>query len=190
MLLIILYQLVAVSGELEEISLLRCFADGSAAVGAFAVNGLGLGPEGLAGLAIKPLVVALIDIALVVHFFEYLLHGFLVILIGGPDEFVIGYVHQLPEILDARNDIIDIFLGGNARRLGFILDLLTVLIRAGQEKGVVALEAPVTSLGIRRNGRVGVADMQLIRGIIYRRSDVKSLFIHICLQILLTHKFA
>ena len=66
--------------------------DGPDAVGALAVDELGLGKEALAGHAVIALVFALVDIALIVELFEDLLDLFFVIGIGRTDEFVIRYV--------------------------------------------------------------------------------------------------
>ena len=63
------------------------------------------------------------------------------VVVGGADEAVIADVHQLPQILDALgalDDVIDKLLRRNAGLLGLQLDLLAVLVGAGQELDVVA----------------------------------------------------
>ena len=63
------------------------------------------------------------------------------VVVGGADEAVIADVHQLPQILDALgalDDVIDELLRRNAGLLGLQLDLLAVLVGAGQELDVVA----------------------------------------------------
>ena len=66
------------------------------------------------------------------------------VVVGGADEPVIADVHQLPQILDALgafDDVVDELLRRNAGLFGFQLNLLAVLIGAGQELDVIALQA-------------------------------------------------
>ena len=97
-------------------------------------------------------------------------------LVGGADEIVIVDVHQLPQILDARNDMVDIFLRGHALVAGLALDLLAVLIGAGEEMHVVAGELLEAGHGISRRGAVGVTDVQVVAGIVDGGCDVEGLF--------------
>ena len=62
----------------------------------------------------------------------------------------------------ALDDVVDKLLGGDAGLLGLVLDLLAVLVGAGQEHDVVALQALVAGHGVGGHGAVGVADVQLI----------------------------
>ena len=77
---------------------------------AAAVLKLALCPEALAGRAVPALVGALVDVALVVHLHEYFLHAPYVARLGGADKVVAGDLHGLPQFLDARDDMIDVFL--------------------------------------------------------------------------------
>lgn len=98
------------------------------------------------------------------------------VVVGGADESVIADVHQLPQILDALgafHDVINKLLRGDAGLLGLQLDLLAVLIGAGQELDIVALQALVACHSVGRHSAVGMADMQLIAWVINRRSDVE-----------------
>lgn len=104
------------------------------------------------------------------------------VVVGRADEAVIADVHQLPQILDALgalHDVINKLLRGDAGLLGLQLDLLAVLIGTGQELDIVALQALVAGHGIGRHSAVGMADMQLIAGVIDRRSDVEFFLIHL-----------
>ena len=152
-------------GKTEEIRFLRRVVDLAAAVGAFAVLQLTLGPEALAGGAVFALVFALIDIAVFIHLAEDLLNGLHMIIVRRADKAVVGDVHELPQIENALrpgDNIVDELLRRDARGPGLVLNFLAMLVRAGQEHDVVALQALVARHGVGRNGAVGVADVQLI----------------------------
>ena len=172
---------VGVLAQPEEIGLLLRVLHLAAAVGALAVHQLALGPEALAGGAVLTLVGALIDVALLVHGLEDLLHGGTVIVVGGADKPVVADVHQLPQVqnaLLALHDVIHERLGRHAGLLGLRLDLLAVLVGAGQEHDVIALQTLVTRDGVGSHGAVAVADVQLVRGVVDGRGDIKRLLLH------------
>ena len=172
---------VGVLAQPEEIGLLLGIVYLAAAVGALAVHQLALGPEALAGGAVLALIGALIDVAVVIHLLEDLLHGGTVIVIGGADEAVVGNVHQLPQIADAPlslHDAVHKGLGGHAGLLGLGLDLLAVLIGTGEEHHVVALQTLVAGDGVGGYGAVGMADVQLVRWIVDGRCDIKRILFH------------
>ena len=167
---------VGVLGQAEEVSLLLRVLDLPAAVGTLAVHQLALGPEGLAGLAVLAHVLALIDVPLVVHGLEDLLDGGHVVVVGGADEAVVGDVHQLPQVQHALlpgDDVVHKLLGGDAGLLGLVLDLLAVLVGAGEEEDVIALQALVAGHGVGGHGAVGVADVELVRGVVDGGGDVE-----------------
>ena len=95
------------------------------------------------------------------------------VVVGGTDKAIVADVQQLPQILDGSNDLVHILLGGDAGIGGLILDLLAVLIGAGQEHDVVALHPLKAGQRIAGHGGVAVADMQLIAGVIDRGGDIK-----------------
>ena len=172
---------VGVLAQPEEIGLLLRVLHLAAAVRALAVHQLALGPEALAGGAVLALVGALIDVALLVHGLEDLLHGGTVIVVGGADKPVVADVHQLPQVqnaLLALHDVIHERLGRHAGLLGLRLDLLAVLVGAGQEHDVIALQTLVTRDGVGSHGAVAVADVQLVRGVVDGRGDIKRLLLH------------
>ena len=172
---------VGILGQAEEIGLLLGVHDLAAAVGALAVHQLALGPEALAGLAVFALVGALVDVALFVHLAEDLLDGGTVVIVGGADEAVVGDVHQLPQVQDALgalHDVVQELLGGLSGGLGLVLDLLAVLVGARQEQHVAAGEPLVAGHGVGGHGAVGVADVQLVGGVINGGRDVEFLLFH------------
>ncbi len=70
------------------------------------------------------------------------------VIVSGADEPIVGNVHQLPQIQHApvaQHDIIHELLGGNARFLSLVLDLLTMLVGSRQEHHIVALK-PIVSV--------------------------------------------
>ena len=172
---------VGVLGQAEEIGFLLGVLDLPAAVGALAVHQLALRPEGLAGLAVLALVGALVDIALFVHLPEDLLNGGDMVIVGGADEAVVGDVHQLPQVLDALgtlHDAVHEFLGGDAGLGGLVLDLLAVLVGAGEEHDVIALQALVAGQGVGGHGAVGMADVELVGGVVNGGCDIEFLLFH------------
>ena len=101
------------------------------------------------------------------------------IVVSGTDEPVVGDVHQLPQVqhtAGALHDVVHELLGGAACLLGLVLDLLAVLIGAGEEHHIVALEPLVAGHGIGGHGAVGVANVELGRRIIDGCGNVKLSF--------------
>ena len=152
---------LGIFAHFEEVSFLTGRLYLAAAVRAFAVYQLGLGEERLTGSTVHSLVVALIDIAFGVHFFENFLNLFLMIIIGGADEFIIRSVHEIPDPFDLRRYVIDKLLRSNAGFLSLQLDLLAVLVGSGLEKYIVALLSLETGDAVCENDLVSVSDMRL-----------------------------
>ena len=173
-------QPVLILREAEEVAFLARLFHRASAVRTAAVLELKLRPEGLAGRTVPALVFALVDVALIVELLENLLYGLHVALVGRADEVVVLDVHQLPELLDAVHDMIDVRLRRHAGIARLALDLLPMLIRAGQEKHVVAGLLLEAGHGVRRGRAVAVADMQVVAGVVDWRCDVKlGFFAHI-----------
>ena len=139
MLFDVLNQAVRILAHAEKVCLLRSLLHFSAAGRALAVNKLRLGPEALAGRAVETLVGTLVDIALLVKLFENLLHLLLMVGLGGSHKAVIGRVHEVPDSLDLRGDLIHIGLRRHAGILCLALNLLTVFIGTGLEVDVKVL---------------------------------------------------
>ena len=93
MIVYILDESVGILGETEEIALLLCLFNGSAAVGTFAVDKLSVEPEGFTGSAVPAFVFALIYIALVVELLEYFLNDLYMAVIGSADKVIVRDVH-------------------------------------------------------------------------------------------------
>ena len=172
-LLVELEQTVGILAGLEEVGFLVGVVDLAAAVGALAVNELAVGPEALAGLAVVADVLALVNVALLVELGEDLLAGLHVVVVGGADEAVVADVQQLPQVLDGGHDLIDVLLGGHARVGSLVLNLLAVLVGAGQEHDVIALHPLEAGQRIAGHGGVAVADVQLVAGVVDGGGDVK-----------------
>ena len=159
----------------EEIRLLGRAPDLTPAIRALAVDELRLRPEGFAGRAVPALIGTLVDIALVIELLKDFLNGLLMIIVRRADEFIIGDIHQLPQVFNAGYDMVDILLRRDPRGLRLLLNLLAVLVRAGEEHHVVPLNPFIPRHGIRHHGAVSVADVQIIRRIVDRRGDIKFL---------------
>ena len=86
--------------------------------------------------------------------------------------------------MEALHDIVNELLRGHARGFRLALDLLAVLIRAGEEIDLVAGEALVAGQRIGVDRAVGVADVQVRARILDRRCDVVGLLLH-CMVYLL-----
>ena len=168
---------ILIFGKAEEIAFLARLFDRTSAVWAAAILELQFRPEGLARRTVPALVLALVDIALIVELAENLLNRLNMTLVRRADEVAVINVHQLPQILDARDDMIDILLRGHAGFLRLALDFLTMLIRSGQEKHIIARLLLEARHGIRRSRTIAVTDMQIIARIINRRRNIKLRFL-------------
>ena len=97
------------------------------------------------------------------------------------DETVVGDVHQLPEIPDAPlalDDAVNELLGGQTGGLGLFLDLLAVLVGAGQIHHVIALQALVAGYGVAGDRAVGMPDMQFVGRVVDGGGDIEGRFSH------------
>ena len=133
---------------------------------------LRFGVEGLALPAVETIVLPLVDVALVIHVFEDLLYGLFMIIIRCPDELVIGNVHQIPDPLDLGGSTVYKFLWRYALLGSLVLILLTMLIRSGLKKDIIALLPFKAGYGICHYDLVGISYMRLSRSIGYRRRDI------------------
>ena len=101
-----------------------------------------------------------IDIALVIQLFENLLYLFLMIVICGTNELVIGRVHHVPDILDLPGYPVHKFLTGYTCFLCFHLDLLSMLISSCLEEHVVPLLSFKSGNAVSQNSLIGVANVR------------------------------
>ena len=175
----ILNESIGILAHLEEVSLFLGTGHFTSAVGAFAVNKLGFGEEGLAGYAVPTLVFIFIDIALVVQLLEDVLNGLFVVGVGGTNEVVVGGIHAIPDTADVACHVVNVVLGGDTGGLCQFFDLLTVFIGTGHEENVITALALIAGDGVGHNDFVGIADMRLTGRIGDRRCQIKLLFFHI-----------
>ena len=141
MLVDVVDELRRVLAHLEEVRLLLGGLHVSAAVRALTVLELRGREERLARDAVHALVVALVDVALVVHVFEDLLDRLHMVFVRRADKAVVARADEVPKPLDLPRDVVHIFLRRHARGLRLLLDLLAVLVRAGLQIYVIALIA-------------------------------------------------
>ena len=156
-----LKQSVCILAHSEEISFFACLFYRSSAVRAASVDQLGLCPEGLAFFAVKALIGSLVYIAVIIHSLPDLLHTLHMSRLCGPDEIIIGYLHCLPQILDAGYDLVNILLRGHALLLCEKLDLLSVLVCTCQEHDIVTLQSLESRHRVSHDCTVCVSDMQI-----------------------------
>ena len=75
-------------------------------------------------------------------------------------------------------DVVHELLRRAAGLLCLGLDLLAVLIGAGQEHHIVTLQPLIAGDGVGGHGAVGVADVQLIAGVVDGCGDIERLLLH------------
>ena len=178
MLVNILEHAVRVFAHFEEITFFLHLLYRAAAVRAVAVHQLMLGPEGFAGHAVPAFVILFINIPLIVDLLHHSLHHFFVALLGGADKIVVGHFQPFPQALESSHDPVHIFNGSDSQFFRLTLDLLAVLIAAGEEKYIFPLGPVVTGNGVRNGSAVSMADVQLLTGIINRCGNKKRFLFH------------
>ena len=107
-------QAIGVLAHLEEIRFLFRGLDVPAAIGALALDKLALRPEGFARGAIHTFVIALVNVALVVEFFEHFTDLFHMVFVGGADEFVVRRIYEVPNTSDLARNLVHVSLRRNA----------------------------------------------------------------------------
>ncbi len=172
----VLFQLFLVFGHLEKVGFFFGFFCLSPAFGANAVMNLGIGEKGFARGAIPSFIFTFIDVTLGIQLIENGCHGFFMIFIGGPDEFVVGGIHQIPHFPDFACHLVHIFLGMNPGFFGTFLYFYTVFIGTRQEKNIFPNESLIPGNGVRKHHLIGVADMRLAGCIRNRRGQIKFFF--------------
>ena len=81
-------------------------------------------------------------------------------IIRGPDEEVIGCIHEVPDPADLTGCPVDKFLRAHAGGIGAVLNLLPVLIRTGLKLYLISFLAFPARDRIRKYDFIGVADMR------------------------------
>ena len=98
------------------------------------------------------------------------------IVISSADKLIVAGIKAVPHILDLIGNIINILFRTYSRRLGILLYLLTVLIRACHEEDLIAHLLFIARDHVSKHYIIRVTDMRLTRGICYCRSNIKLLF--------------
>ncbi len=174
-------ELLAVLAQLEEVVLLaedldRLLVDRAQLLTcevALAVEELTRELVLLAADAVRALVAALVDLALVVQVLDELLDAVRVPLLRGADEVVVRDLQVLPERLPRFGDeLVGPLLRADAVRLRGAHDLLTVLVRAGEVPHLLAALAVPAGEHVACDGRVGVAQVRSVVYVINGGGDV------------------
>ena len=110
------------------------------------------------------------------QFFPKRRTGSLVARFRGADEIIIGKAERAGQVAEMLADLIREGLRVHPRIARGLFHLLAMLIRAGQEKYLMALKPPPTRQHIRRHRGIGMAHMRLVIDVIDRRGDVARLF--------------
>ncbi len=160
------FELLLEGGELEEVVLLPLarqldVMDRAAVALVDFVVGLEVGALG----AVPALVGAHVDVAVVAHLGEDVLHDRHVLRIGGADEEVVGGLDPGRERLETLGVAIRELLRLDAERVGGVGDRLAVLVGAGQEEHLLAALAVMARDHVGGDRRVRVPQMR-------RRVDV------------------
>ena len=178
MLVDIIDQPVRIFTHTEEISLFFGRLHFAAAVRTFAVHQLGLCPERLAGRAVKSLIRTFVNVSLLIQLFENLLYLFFMILIRGPDKFIVRGVHKIPDILNLACHPVHEFLRSDSCLFCLQFDLLSVLVGSCLEEHVKAAASFVPCDRIRQNRLIGVADVRFPGGIRNGSRNIVLLLFH------------
>ncbi len=168
-----LHEAVGVVRKPEEIRFFLRLFHGPPAVGTQAFGKLVLCPERLAGRAVPADVFGFVNVTLLVHLQENLLHALLVPRLRRADKVVVGDLHRLPQLQNAFDDRIDVFLRLLPPRLGQLLNLLTVLVGSRQEHDVAPRQALKSRHGIGHHRAIRVTDVEVVAGVVNGRGDVK-----------------
>jgi hypothetical protein len=126
-----------------------------------------------AARAVPALVGAHVDVPVVVHPLEHLLYAGHVLGVARADEEVVRDVQARHERLEALRVAVGQLLGLEALRARRVGDRLSVLVRAGQEEHVVAALAVMAGHDVRRDRRVGVAQVGRRVDVVDRRRHVE-----------------
>ncbi len=163
--LVMAQQLVLIVREPEEIGLLLGPFDRRAlradAHAVLAQLGLVLGVEGFVAHRIPAGIGVQIDVAIVLHPAPDFGDGVMMARLGRADEIVIGDVQRLVHGAEALRVALAQLGRADALPCGGLLHLQPVLVDAGQEKHIIAVQPLETRDGVRRDRLIGVADMRI-----------------------------
>src|SRR5262249_36587066 len=103
------------------------------------------------------------------------LYTFLVAILGGANEVVVGEPHPLPQRAELAGNLVGKLLWSFARSLGGALDLLPMFVGAGEEIRVLPQHALPTRHRVTSNRRIGMTDVRPRIHVVNRGRDVKLL---------------
>ena len=164
-----LQELVSVLGEAEEVGLflgpLDLGAGGNGVTLAVADLGFVFCVVGFVADRVPAGVLAEVDVTVLFHTLPDGLGCYIVVGVGGADEAVVADVQGVVHGLEACGVLVGEFLGGFAELLCGGLHLLAVLVGAGHEAYVEAVEALEAGQHVGGDGFVGVADVRVAIGV-------------------------
>ena len=99
-------------------------------------------------------------------------HDRQVVGVGGADEAVVADLESVPLRLPHRREVVDVLLGREPARRGRALDLVPVLVGAGQESHVLPDQAPLARDGVGQDRRVRMADVRPVVDVVDRGRQV------------------
>ncbi len=174
-------QLVLIGRELEEIALLLHPVDRRAGFGRhphllLVEMGLVRGVIGLVAHRIPAGIFAEIDVAVLLHAPPDFLRRAVMALLGGADEVVVRAAHALDHGLEKGNVALKQLVRRQPLFGAGLLDFHPVLVGAGEEIDVVAVEPHEARDGVGRDRLIGVADMRRPVRVGDRGGDVEGCF--------------
>ncbi len=95
------------------------------------------------------------------------------LVVGSADVVVVGDTHAVPKGLERGGDLVGELFRGDSGGGGAALDLLAVLVGAGEEEGIVTKEAVAAGYDVGRDGSVGVTDVRARVYVVDRRGEVE-----------------
>ena len=175
--LVELEQLVLIGGQAEEVALLLHPLDRRAGLGGdphllLVEVGLVLGVVGLVAHRVPAGVFVEIDVAVLLHPLPDRLRRAVVALLRGADEVVVRALQALHHGLEPRHVALHQLARGDALARRGLLHLLTVLVGAGEEIHVVAVEPHEAGDGVGGDHLIGVPDVRGAVGVGDRGRDV------------------
>ena len=156
---------VRVFGHLEEVRFFFHLFDRSAAVGALAVHYLRFREKRFARLAVPALVFRFVYVALLVEFFEDILNGFFVIVVGRSDKVIVTCSDKIPYSLYLLRNAIHERFRRKSRVMGFVFYFLPVFVRSRAEENVKSRKSFVARNGVGQDYFVSVSYMRFARSV-------------------------
>mmetsp|Transcript_40291 Transcript_40291/g.95469 ORF Transcript_40291/g.95469 Transcript_40291/m.95469 type:complete len:798 (+) Transcript_40291:82-2475(+) len=166
-----------VLGHLEEVGLLGHLVERLPRRGVLVVRQrrIVLGDKRLLADIVPPGVGVEVDVAVLGGLDEQLLRHDLVLVHGGADVEVVSDINPLVQLLEGQRVLVADVDRAEAHALGGLRDLLPVLVRAGQEEHLAAVDAVVARDDVCGDRLVRVPHVRDAVGVVDRRRDVELL---------------